>query len=72
MLEFTQKQLKQIAKLDWVKDITQRTEADKVSEPLEYVAYACGQYGVSGKMWRGRETGDIYVAYGYSATIYKF
>ena len=72
MLELTQKQLKQLAKFDWVKDITQRAESDKVSEPLDYVAYACGQYGLSGKMWRGRKTGDIYVAYNYSAAIYKF
>lgn len=72
MLEFTQKQLKQIAKLNWVKDITQKVEADKVNEPLDYVGYACGQFGISGKIWRGRTSGDIYVATNYSSTIYRF
>lgn len=72
MVEFTQNQLRQLAKLDWVMDITQPAEADKVKEHLDCVGFASGIYGTSGKLWRGRETGNFYVAYNYSSVIYRF
>jgi hypothetical protein len=73
MLELTQKQLKQLAKFDWVKDITTHTEANKVNEPLEQVGYSHSKdYGVNGKMWRGRNSGDIYVCHNTTSTLYRF
>ena len=73
MVEFTQKQLKEIAKFDWVKDITTHQEADKVCEPLDQVGYSHNKtYGINGKMWRGRNSGDIYVCHTATSVLYRF
>ena len=76
-IEMTMKQMKAMTKFAWVEDIS-KADADKCNtikeeeKHLELVAVSTGMYGVSGKMWRGEQTGKMFVALNYSANIYRF
>lgn len=48
------------------------SDGDKVTERLDCIAYCAGKYGVSGKLWRGRETGNFYYTIRYNANLYRF
>lgn len=48
------------------------SDSDKVSEKVDCIAYCAGTYGVSGKLWRGRETGNFYYATRYNSNLYRF
>lgn len=72
MIKFTNKQLKEIAGLDWTVDLNKIPHDWKPGESLTQVGYALGTYGIIGKMWRGNDSGAIYVAYSYNSNLYRF
>jgi hypothetical protein len=72
MTELNQSTIKSIAKTLNAIHLKNRTEADKVVEPLNLVAFSVGMYGVNAKLWQGRTTKQFYFATNYSVNLYRF
>lgn len=76
MIEFTQKQIKKISKLDWVTDLTalsakEVSDIQEKEERMIRVGVACGYYGLAAALYRGEKTGNIYTVHNYSNHLYK-
>lgn len=75
MIRTTQKELRKLASI--YTDITQATDVDhtaimKKEGWLDQIMYAAGTYGCNGKVFRGHNTGELYIITRRSAAIYIF
>ena len=75
MIRTTQKNLRELAGM--YTDITTATDANravimKKEGWLDQIMYAAGTYGCNGKVFRGNNTGELYIITRRSAAIYIF
>ena len=77
MMQVTQKELRNMAGKPYCEDITYGKEKDyqrimKEEGWLDTVAYSTGMYGRSGTLYRGHNTGKMYVITSRTSAIYLF
>ena len=78
MMKFTLKDLKSLLNHAGVVDLTHATEEDRrrvMSDELgwlDQIGYAAGVYGCNGKLFRGHETGLLYVIAGRTTALFLF
>ena len=77
MMEVKQKELRNMAHCRYCEDITHGTEVDyqrimKEEGWLDTVAYSTGMYGRSGTLYRGHNTGNMYVITSRTSAIFLF
>ena len=77
MMRVTQKELKKIARMPFVEDITYATQDDynrimKEEDWLDTIAYSSGIYGRTGVLYRGDLTGKMYVITSRTSALYIF
>ena len=77
MMEVKQKELRNMAGKPYVEDITYGKEEDyqrimKDESWLDTIAYSTGIYGRTGTLYRGHNTGKMYVITSRTSAIYLF
>ncbi len=77
MMQVTQKELKNMVSLPYCEDITYGKEEDyqrimKDECWLDTIAYSTGIYGRTGTLYRGHNTGKMYVITSRTSAIYLF
>lgn len=77
MTKFTQKQLRELVALGIAEDVTRgtndtRREIIAREGWLDQVGYASGQYGCSGALLRGHNTGTLYAITARTTAIFIF
>lgn len=77
MMKVTQKELRSMARVPYCEDITHAREEDyqrimKEEIWLETIAYSAGMYGCSGRLYRGHNTGKMYVITSRTSAIFLF
>lgn len=76
-MEVKQKELRNLVGKTFVVDITYGTEEDyqrimKEETWLDTIAYSAGIYGRSGTLYRGHNTGKLYVITSRTSALYLF
>ncbi len=77
MMRVTQKELRNMAHQSYCEDITHGHEKDyhrimKEEGWLDPVAYSTGMYGTNGRLYRGHNTGKMYVITSRTSAIFLF
>ena len=77
MMEVKQKELRNMTRKPYCEDITHGNEEDyqrimKEEGWLDTIAYSTGMYGRSGTLYRGHNTGKMYVITSRTSAIYLF
>lgn len=76
-MQVTQKELRNMAEKPYCENITYGTEEDyqrimKEEGWLDTVAYSIGMYGRSGTLYRGHNTGKMYVITSRTTAVFLF
>lgn len=71
MIQFTQKQLKELVKVGAAKDVTHERELTAIPENYTQIGYSCGIYGCNGKLFKGF-SGKLYAITSNTIAIYTF
>lgn len=69
--KLTLKQIKEIASIGRVIDITSAPE-DFVKEPLNLIGISCGVYGCNGKLFQGEQSKELYAIIGRCSNIFYY
>ena len=77
MMQVKQKELRNMVGCPYVEDITHAKEEDYhriigKERWLETIAYSCGTYGRNGVLYRGHETGKMYVITSRTTALFMF
>ena len=77
MMEVKQKELRNMVGEPFVEDITHATQEDydrimQTERWLDMIAYSCGVYGRNGVLYRGHETGKLYVITSRTTALFIF
>ena len=72
MEKYTQRELKNMVKLETAIDVTRAADRTAISESYTQIGYSAGVYGCNGMLLKGLETGKLYAVTARTTAIYIF
>ena len=72
MEKYTQRELKNMVKLENAIDVTRAADRTAIPESYTQIGYSAGIYGCNGMLLKGLETGKLYAVTARTTAVYIF